>query len=40
LSHLLVISDLVSGVGDWKSYTRAMEQEARDRHEARGETRE
>ena len=29
LSHLLVISDLVSGVSDWKGYTRAMEQEAR-----------
>ena len=40
LSHLLVISDLVSGVSDWKSYTRAMEQEARDRYEARGERRE
>ncbi len=25
LSHLLVISDLVSGVSDWKGYTRAME---------------
>ena len=29
LSHLLVISDLVSGVSDWKAYTRALEQEAR-----------
>jgi hypothetical protein len=29
LAHLLVISDLVSGVSDWKGYTRAMEQEAR-----------
>ena len=33
LSHLLVISDLISGVSDWKGYTRAMEQEARNRHE-------
>lgn len=39
LSHLLVISDLVSGVSDWKSYTRLMEQETRDRHEAGGERR-
>lgn len=31
LAHLLVISDLISGVSDWKGYTRAMEQEARDR---------
>jgi phthalate 4,5-dioxygenase len=33
LAHLLVISDLISGVSDWKGYTRAMEQEARNRHE-------
>lgn len=32
LSHLLVISDLVSGVSDWKGYTRAMEQEARKKN--------
>jgi hypothetical protein len=34
LTHLLVISDLIEGVSDWKGYTRAMEQEARERHEA------
>ena len=34
LAHLLVISDLVEGVSDWKGYTRAMEKEARGRHEA------
>ena len=40
LTHLLVISDLVEGVSDWKRYTRTMEMEARARHEARGERRE
>ncbi len=29
LSHLLVISDLVEGVSDWKGYTRGLETEAR-----------
>jgi hypothetical protein len=34
LANLLVISDLLTGVTDWKGYTRAMEKEARARHEA------
>ena len=36
LSNLLVISDLLTGVNDWKGYTRGLEKEARNRHEARG----
>jgi len=40
LSNLLVISDLLTGVNDWKGYTRGLENEARERHEARNERRE
>ena len=40
LTHLLVISELVDGVNDWKGYTRAMEKEARDRNKAPGGKRE
>ncbi len=29
LTHLLVISDLVEGVSDWKGYTRGLEAEAK-----------
>ena len=40
LSHVLVISDLLSGVSDWKVYTQTVEKDAHIRHEARGERRE